>query len=399
MIIRHYIKCNTCNAPYTLRISVGHSAWQEHSFHCSQCEEIIRVGMEVDFQKVETHIKCLENCTDGHQEGTIINLSSELPVDANLIHEDSISPFLMNPVVWSIIEACNKKSPEEIERLSKKLHDFKGLLDEWKLLRKAWSLYNNKKEALLLDIVKSKLNKRDVQLKDFLQWLFDFCRFFCGKSGMEKFKNVTNFVNNVRQNNFPLYNEFMTYYYENIGNKNSPQYLDIFLDYFASYSEFNQVALYAQQGVEIPDDFRVTSTRFKKTKMFYGNAYELFTSNVVILALLNNVAKGRRFDQFAEMDLKKYLTINKANRCNPFKDTPDLMALCKPLDSTLRNASHHDAIKYDHRTHTVSYRSGGTGAEHIMTYAQYLGKCVDIMISICVLLMMEIVYLYARHPE
>jgi len=31
-----------------------------------------------------------------------------------------------------------------------------------------------------------------------------------------------------------------------------------------------------------------------------------------------------------------------------------------------------------------------------MTYAQYLGKCVDIMISIGVLLMMEVTYLSAK---
>jgi hypothetical protein len=92
--------------------------------------------------------------------------------------------------------------------------------------------------------------------------------------------------------------------------------------------------------------------------MFYGNAYELFTSNIVLLALLNNVAKGRRFDRFAEMNLKKYLTVNRASRCNPFADTPELIALCQPLDSTLRNASHHGAIKYDHRTDEVSYLSG-----------------------------------------
>lgn len=397
MIIRHYIKCSTCNAPHTLRISVGRSEWQEHGFHCSQCEEIIRVGMEVDFKKIETHIKCIENCTDGHLEGTIVNLSPDLPVNTALIHEDDVSPFLTNPNVWSLANSNVKKTPGKIAALAKRLPNFRDASDEWKLLKKAWSLYNNRKMDLLVEVLKVKFKtKRDVKPSDFLNWLFDFCKYFAGRSGMEKFKNVTNFIDGTSRRNFPLYGEFLIYFYDNIGDNNFSKYLDLFLEYFANYSEFNQVSFYSLLGVEVPTDFIVTSVRFNKTKMFYGNAYELFTSKVVLLALLNNVAKGRRFDQFSEMDLRKYLTIDKANRCSPFQDIPELHAICSPLDSTLRNASHHGAINFNRRTHMISYNSGGTGAEHKMTYTRYLEKCVDIMISICVLLMMETAYLYSK---
>ncbi len=396
MVIRHYIECTTCHAPYTLRISVGHGMWQEHNFHCLQCEEVIRIGMEVDYHNIRTYIRCLENCSDGNREGTIVNLSPERPVDSKILHEDFVFPFVTDPLLWSTIEAFKNKPDSEVELLRKKQMPFTDPSDEWKLLKKAWSLYNNNKSSLLVDMLRIKFNKKDVQEKDFLQWLYDFCVVICGKRGRVKFNNVSSFIDDVRQCNFPLYKEFTTYFYANIHSKNFPSYLDIFSDYFAGYSEFNQVALYTQADITIPADFTVTSTSFKKNKMFYGNAYELLTSNIVLIALLNNVAKGRRFDQFAEMDLNKYRTINKANRCNPFKDVPELAALCEPLDSTLRNASHHGAIKYDHGSRTVSYRSGGTGAEHKMTYMSYLEKCVDIMISICALLMIEIVYLYAK---
>ena len=40
--------------------------------------------------------------------------------------------------------------------------------------------------------------------------------------------------------------------------------------------------------------------------MLYGNAFEAFSSNVEVLAMLNNLIAGRRFDEFEKLTLDAY---------------------------------------------------------------------------------------------
>jgi hypothetical protein len=124
--------------------------------------------------------------------------------------------------------------------------------------------------------------------------------------------------------------------------------------------------------------------------MLYGNLYEAITSNFTVLACLNNAGNGRVFDSFATMDLKRYLTINKAQRANPFADSPAYANLARFLNSALRNASHHGAMTIDRRSGRVTYRSGGTGASHQISYADYLYRCNQVFLRLCALLMLEL---------
>ena len=75
MIIRHYIKCSTCNHPHTLRIQVGHEPYQEHHFNCVECREEITIGMDCDASNATTVIHEIDNCERGTIEGDVINLS------------------------------------------------------------------------------------------------------------------------------------------------------------------------------------------------------------------------------------------------------------------------------------------------------------------------------------
>ncbi len=89
------------------------------------------------------------------------------------------------------------------------------------------------------------------------------------------------------------------------------------------------------------------------------------------------------------MDLKKYMTINKANRANPFKDAQPLYRFADCLDSSLRNASHHGAVSFNKKKKEIIYRSGGTGSEKTITYTDYLMKCNNLLFSLAALMMLE----------
>ena len=148
--------------------------------------------------------------------------------------------------------------------------------------------------------------------------------------------------------------------------------------------------MHAQLNIDLPPTFEASSSAFSKTKLFYGNAFENLTTNVATLACINNVASGRRFDEFKTMNLKDYLTINKANRCNPFKDEAVLMNIGNCLDSTIRNASHHGGMKLINNGKKIQYRSGGNGAQRTMSYLDYIKACNEIMISTCALFALEL---------
>lgn len=126
--------------------------------------------------------------------------------------------------------------------------------------------------------------------------------------------------------------------------------------------------------------------------MFYGNAFETFSSLVDILAYINNVASGRSFDQFQTLTRKKYLELDKSGRFGPFDGTPALANLCFERDNQLRNASHHASIKLVTPDNRIVYRSGkgGTGPEQELGYAAYLAKCSTLFLQIINLFRFEI---------
>ncbi len=157
-------------------------------------------------------------------------------------------------------------------------------------------------------------------------------------------------------------------------------------EYFSCFTDFSQTFTHAQLNIELPPSYEASSSAFSKTKLFYGNAYENLTTNVATLACINNISAGRKFDEFLTMDLKQYLTINKANRCNPFKDVVPLMNIGQCLESTIRNASHHGGMKLINNGRTIQYRSGGNGAQRTMSYLDYTKACNEMVLSTCALL-------------
>jgi hypothetical protein len=176
-----------------------------------------------------------------------------------------------------------------------------------------------------------------------------------------------------------------------MATENLDRYFETFQEFFNCYSDFSQNLIHIKYGIELPSDFVASSHAFSKTKLFYGNAFETLTSNIVVLACLNNIDGGRKFDQFVTMDLNKYLTINKADRCKSFKDVVQFQRLCACLDSTIRNASHHGGMKLIEKGKVIQYRSGGSGQLRKMSYLSYLNQCNEIMISCCALLALELI--------
>ncbi len=189
------------------------------------------------------------------------------------------------------------------------------------------------------------------------------------------------------------YSRLVAHYDADLKTDRFEAYVDIVTEYFKAFGEFSQTVIYVKQQIALPEDAVATSTDFDRTKMFYGNAFETLGSHLDIPAALNNIRASRSFDQMKAMDLKQFRSINKANRTNCFADNGVLSGLVVEYDSTIRNASHHRWFKLNDDRTQITYRSGGTGAVHRMSYAEYLSRCNRLMLQLMLLACLELLLL------
>src|SRR4051794_16712275 len=86
MIIRHALKCETCEHPHTVRIGMGQESSQTHKFPCCGCSEDIVVRLDVDYDNTACTVVCVENCgeIDEVAGAPVVNVDANflIPPDA-----------------------------------------------------------------------------------------------------------------------------------------------------------------------------------------------------------------------------------------------------------------------------------------------------------------------------
>lgn len=409
MVIRYHIICSTCRTAHTLRVGVGHSESQEHTFPCTECGEEITIRLIADYKNISTDIVCIENCIPSDSEGKIVNLHPEYSIPSDQVHKDHIFPWLedmheMANVDQIKYDQLGINTNIDYDKL-KRHHEMYGasifLVEEWKDLKRSWSLKSNNQVEISKSIYNGNHNKYGYskEIDSVEDWLIRFSGKILSPHKLYLFENAAEIKKHIQSKFFSEFSKFREYYVENLFKDNFEKYFDLYSDYFKDYSEYSQILSYVKREIDLPPKHQVLSNSFKRTKMFYGNAFEILTSNITVLACLNNILNGRSFDTFNQMDLKKYLTINKANRANAFKDTKEFYQFTKDLDSTLRNSSHHASMKYNKRNKIITYRSGGTGSVKTISYTDYLVKCNEAFISAVALLMLELIIVFYRDRE
>lgn len=392
MVVRYYCCCLTCGHAHTLRIAMGHGPTQHHTFQCGGCAQDMTIDVIQRPEITSCDITCSVNCEAGTQEGLIVNLHPDFPIPADQLHMDRAFPWLAHVAqVGKRQEELGREGPafNSIEDLKAQYSQIQTYPVRWAIVRKAWSLSRSGHKSLAAQELE-KYRFREANPNPRLEEvLFDF------SAGLLQAKAplfvdarallasvFTQFPNEAEQ--------LARWYREQWGHDHLERYFDIFSEYFKDFGEYSQSLMLCQYGLPIGKDEVASSQTFSRTKMFYGNAFEALMSNVEVLACINNVLNGRSFDQFASMVSKKYVTINKARRAEPFAATPALAALAMGINSAVRNASHHGAIKLDQGNGMITYRSGGTGGMQKMRYIEYLALCSEMLLQLAALLMIEL---------
>ncbi|HHA2742491.1 hypothetical protein JAK62_22325 [Stenotrophomonas maltophilia] len=391
MINRHYVVCDTCATPHTLRIQVGHDDYQEHSFACTDCGEQMVVGMHCDQINATLRIVEKENCSRGDAEGMVINLSPDFPISSADLHQDLAFPSGPHVLRLLAAQAALGARPipagDFLKVASDALNHRPSVL--WPILDKAWSLHRRGRA----DLAQAKVDEyfgEDDSSRSIYEAIFDFCIRMLSPARTPLFKDAAKFSSEALRAHRDEFSSFLNYLAGGAHRDNLERAHETLKEYFSSYTDFSQLLTHARHGVDVSHDYEASSVAFSKTKLFYGNAYENLTTNIATLALLNNIHAGRKFDEFMAMSLSKYLQSNKASRANPFSAVEALAEICVPLNSTIRNASHHGAMRIINDGRAIQYRSGSSGEQKTMRYLEYINACNEIMLSTCALLALEL---------
>ncbi|WP_312820768.1 hypothetical protein [Brevundimonas sp.] len=221
-------------------------------------------------------------------------------------------------------------------------------------------------------------------------WLFQFAGSLGGAVYAERFEAAFTEVQKASQ--ATGFQAFADYFGDTLSADHGQRYFDLLKSYFGGFGEFSQIHHLVTAGIEIGPDRVATSTHFDATRMFYGNAFEAFASNVETLTALNNLIAGRAYDQLASLSLSDYQKLDKAGRFKAFEANGPFAAICDEADSQLRNASHHGGLHFRRKSNSVVYRAGkgGQGAEREMGYAIYLERCSKILLQTMVLWRIEL---------
>lgn len=266
--------------------------------------------------------------------------------------------------------------------------------DEWRILKRAWTLHRNSKPALSakkIEEASAKFYSQD-PLNDLQDWVWRLGMFMTQPSYEPKFMALITPLDGLM--NTPRMTNFLAAYPTQVLPYRGKKYFDILDDFFTSYSEFAQVFFLVTQGVAIRPDHQVTSTGFNGTKMFYGNAFERFAPLAELYAFLNNMSAGREWDQFEKLTLGDYRKLDRANVFNAFASNAAFADVCVEADNQVRNASHHGSMRFDPKDQIIRYKvgKGGQGGEQTLSYTNYLERCVRLFLQTLTLLRLEVIF-------
>lgn len=322
MVIGHCIKCLNCDAQFRLRVGVGFDKYQKHYMDCFEC--FTPIVFSVRAVPPQAWIEAEENCAlVEHSECLVVNFHPNCAFDKNQIHKEKIFPSI--ELTGLIFPHMRKPTNQKILSASH-LFDIPNAPLKWGQLRLIARLINDSNIKKAQKIAESYMSARQSEINiyeknkyypytylvnEFMDWLF-----------YPRINDITSPIikelNKLKETN--KLDDFYAFYKERLRKENQQRYINIISDYMARRDHFGQLLYYARIYLDNIDDKIISSKNFDIIRNFYGDAYETLTSNMTIIACVNNILDGRPFDEFKSMTLNKYIhDVNKEKRPAPSK--------------------------------------------------------------------------------
>ncbi|EGQ8335524.1 hypothetical protein BBL81_06325 [Vibrio parahaemolyticus] len=389
MVVSDYLKCTICDKKYRVRVGVGFDEYQKHYFDCTDCEQPIVFALRAiaPNASIETVENCSRHATP--ESDQVINFHPNCAFSVNELHHPFAFPSMQ---YHKMIEPYLRLRPGKFQDIATQF-DIPNAPNLWGKLKSILSLeVKANSEKPLKKLIKGyqlqrRKSKPDFDVENSTEMLNDFFDGVFYPRVNDTFFPVKKLIDKLHQES--KLNDFYRFYESDLKYENLNRYLSVISDYFKYRDHFGQLSIHARVYDESVDDRIVSSKDFDQIKLYYGQAYEALTSNFTILACINNVDCGRKFDEFQHMNLNKYIKdVEKAKKHKPFENKDEFKLFCEDLDSSLRNGSHHASIWRDGEK--IIYRSGGTGAHRDIPYSRYIHMSNKLTISLVALFMVEL---------
>lgn len=391
MVISQNVECLICTKEYFARVAIGLDSYQKHYFDCLDCQQPI--GIAVRSEAPNARIEVVENCKLGgfDRNKTIINLHPSFCFPAEKYHDATFFPSieglqLLQPHMrrrdgaffQDAASQFDIPNADELWCKVKAIYQLSHAEGTYKALSKLIKGYN---------LQRNKVKIGNSNCVTYIDVMYEFYDALFYPRVNELYEPIERLIDQLHEAG--KLDDFYNYYRENLREENGLRYLSVFTAYFKHRDILGQLIYRARINNSEVDNLMVGSKNFDSIKLFYGEAYESLTSNFTILACLNNLDSGRKFDEFKKLSLPQYIKdLEKSKKDGPIKGNPLFSRFSECLDSSLRNGSHHASVW--RKGEVIMYRSGGTGAERSMSYSRYLYMCGVLTVSVAALHMVEL---------
>lgn len=396
MMVRSAFACDTCGKAHTVRVGVGTETHHPFRFPCRGCGEEMGVGLRT--AAPSAWVVAETNCTacEEQADAPVVILDAAFPVPADMQGQDRVFPRLHQMVAMVRQAEAEGRLEEMLVRPNRESGVGVGgaatTIDEWRDLRRAWTLSRRGQAPLSRGVIKKVTAALypDRPADSLEDWFWRFAQKVGRHENMRRLDALVERANEAAKH--PGWQGLLTHYNNKMAAERGLKYLAVLTQFFEGYSEFAQVHARVVGGVPIEPHEHVGSVDFERSRMFYGNAFEMHAELIDLIAMLNNVIQGRAFDTFKAISLERYLTTDKAGRSNAFAEDAALHAVAGEFDNRVRNASHHGAMRFEPETQVITFRTGkgNAGSEVNLTYAEYLAACVRMAMQVLLLLQFEL---------
>lgn len=187
MIVRYALECETCGQAHTVRIGLGQDASQAHKFRCRNCNEEIEIRANVDHANAGLEIVCIGNCRSIQEVAgaPIVNVDPNFLISPEEQGKDMTFHRLrqMHTMFEAAERAGSLVDARGIPQIARNWRPFRqqDFGEEWKLLKKAWSLAQNDKFKLSKQriAVGSEEFYGNDPLKGLDDWVWRFALYIC----------------------------------------------------------------------------------------------------------------------------------------------------------------------------------------------------------------------------
>jgi len=367
MVITHTIICSTCKTKHLLKITLGREKNQHHAFLCTNCDEEIKFGLEGLPDNGE--YKYLKNCEYlhfGYDEAIQILLHPDLAVGHRVVEAGDITTATrLN--VEEMFRIANQSAPEKVVEHREKFRNFGS--EKLRFYLKIWSLLRNEKTDIAHSYAVENAETVGAEIRDDESlYIVDFLQHFIGDYGLSIYTSLEQEWSMVSDGS-TLTDFHVAQDYDEF---------DIFEEFFDHFSEFSQVFLYLNCGIEIDKKRKSSSTDFNKTKKYYSSAYEALAKRLYIPAGINNLNERGDANSFQRLtSLGAYLATGNGDKLRCIENNNELSIVTSCYDNNLRNASFHNHMKFNPKKSKITYTKNNRDSCSI-SYQEYLVSCVKV---------------------